>query len=222
VLAVGDVGARRARLLHRVHILLRREKQNAIVRARFQALIDGLRKFSNDNHGVQVFGFDAVQGTTAADRSPHCVRPRTAPPSGPEYSREVADKYAVYLSALEKLSPTDTSLSLQGARSDWIKIDVPAIFTALRAIGIADKSIQAYALATAAWETQEGRLMKEMVPRQSAPNSSRVALTFPLSMSLLAQSGIEQMREPDACFLQLLPDDRCVHGNIGRVDLHFP
>jgi hypothetical protein len=39
-----------------------------IVRARFQALINGLREFSNDNQGVQVFGFDAVQGTTAADR----------------------------------------------------------------------------------------------------------------------------------------------------------
>ena len=73
--AVGDVRARRARLLHRVHILLGREKQHAIVRVRFQALIDGLREFSNDNQGVQVFGFDAVQGTTAADRSPHWVRP---------------------------------------------------------------------------------------------------------------------------------------------------
>ena len=61
--------------LHRVHMLLGREKQNAIVRARFQALIDGPREFSNDNQVVQLFGFDAVQGTTAADRSPHCVRP---------------------------------------------------------------------------------------------------------------------------------------------------
>jgi len=40
-------------------------------------------------------------------------------------------------------------------------------------------------------------------------------------MSLLAQSCIEQMRKPDACFLQLLPDDRGVHRDIGRVDLHF-
>jgi hypothetical protein len=36
------------------------------------------------------------------------------------------------------------------------------------------------------------------------PNNSRVARTFPLSMSLLAQSGIEHVREPYACFLQLL------------------
>jgi hypothetical protein len=34
---------------------------------------------------------------------------------------------------------------------------------------------------------------------------------------LLSQSGIEQMREPDAGFLQLLPDDRGVHRDIGRV-----
>src|SRR4030081_473196 len=44
----------------------------------------------------------------------------------------------------------------------------------------------------------------------STPNSSRVAHSFPLSMSLLAQSGIQQMREPDTCFLQLLPHDRGV------------
>ena len=36
---------------------------------------------------------------------------------------------------------------------------------------------------------------------QSAPNSSRVARTLPLSMSLLAQSGIEHMRESDTRFL---------------------
>jgi hypothetical protein len=38
---------------------------------------------------------------------------------------------------------------------------------------------------------------------------------------LLSQSGIEQMREPDAGLLQLLSDDRGVHRDIGRVDLHF-
>jgi hypothetical protein len=36
------------------------------------------------------------------------------------------------------------------------------------------------------------------------PHSSRVARILPLLMSLLAQSGIEQMGEPDTCFLQLL------------------
>jgi len=41
-------------------------------------------------------------------------------------------------------------------------------------------------------------------------------------MSLLAQSGIQQMREPYTCFLQLLPHDRGVRCNIGRVDLHLP
>jgi hypothetical protein len=46
-----------------------------------------------------------------------------------------------------------------------------------------------------------------------APINS-VARTFPLSMSLLAQTDIEHMREPDACFLQLLPDDRGVHRDI--------
>jgi hypothetical protein len=29
------------------------------------------------------------------------------------------------------------------------------------------------------------------------------------------------MREPDTCFLQLLSDNRRVHRDIGRVDLHF-
>ena len=33
--------------------LLGREKQNAIVRALFQALIDGLREFSNDNQATR-------------------------------------------------------------------------------------------------------------------------------------------------------------------------
>jgi hypothetical protein len=41
-------------------------------------------------------------------------------------------------------------------------------------------------------------------------------------MSLLAQSGIEQMREPDTCFLQLLADDRGVRHDIGGIDCHFP
>ena len=38
---------------------------------------------------------------------------------------------------------------------------------------------------------------------------------------LLAQSGIEHMREPDTGFLQLLPDDWGVHHDIGRVDVYF-
>jgi hypothetical protein len=51
----------------------------------------------------------------------------------------------------------------------------------------------------------------------SAPNSSRVARTLPLSMSLLARSGIEQMREPDTCLLQLLADDQRVRLDIGSL-----
>ena len=39
---------------------------------------------------------------------------------------------------------------------------------------------------------------------------------------LLSQSGIEQMREPDASFLQLLPHDRGIRDNISRIDRHFP
>jgi hypothetical protein len=42
------------------------------------------------------------------------------------------------------------------------------------------------------------------------------------SMSLLAQSDIKHVREPDTGFLQLLPHDRGVRRNIGRVDCHFP
>ena len=30
------------------------------------------------------------------------------------------------------------------------------------------------------------------------------------------------MREPDTCFLQLLPDDRGVRYDIGSIDRHFP
>jgi hypothetical protein len=40
-------------------------------------------------------------------------------------------------------------------------------------------------------------------------------------MSLLAQSGIEHVREPDTCLLQLLADDRRVRLHIGSVDLHL-
>ena len=39
---------------------------------------------------------------------------------------------------------------------------------------------------------------------------------------LLAQSGIEHMREPDAGFLQLLLHDRGVLLDIARIDRHFP
>jgi hypothetical protein len=42
-----------------------------------------------------------------------------------------------------------------------------------------------------------------------------------LLQELLAQSGIEQMREPYACFLQSLPNDRGVRDNVGSIDLHF-
>src|SRR5258708_4504309 len=54
----------------------------------------------------------------------------------------------------------------------------------------------------------------------AAPNGP--ASPVPLSTLLLAQSGIEQMREPDACLLQLLADDRGVRHDIGSIDRHFP
>ena len=48
-----------------------------------------------------------------------------------------------------------------------------------------------------------------------------VARTLPLSMSLLAQTGIEQRRESDIHLLQLLADDQRVRLHIGSVDLHL-
>jgi hypothetical protein len=52
---------------------------------------------------------------------------------------------------------------------------------------------------------------------QSTPNELRVARTLPLSMSLLARSGIEQMCEPDTCLLQLPTDDQRVRLDIGSL-----
>jgi hypothetical protein len=54
---------------------------------------------------------------------------------------------------------------------------------------------------------------------QSAPAFAR---TFPLSMSLPSQSGIEQMRGPDTGFLQLLPNDRGVRHNISSRSKERP
>src|SRR5260370_30747168 len=51
----------------------------------------------------------------------------------------------------------------------------------------------------------------------STPNGSRVARTLPLSMSILAQSGIEQMRGPDTCLPQLLADGQRVCLPIGSI-----
>jgi hypothetical protein len=66
------------------------------------------------------------------------------------------------------------------------------------------------------------RSMRRPTLWSGAIPTSRYARTFPLSMSPLAQSGIEQMREPDTCFLQLLADDRGVRHDIGGIDRHFP
>ena len=66
----------------------------------------------------------------------------------------------------------------------------------------------------------EGYATDDLVGRarlQSAPNDLRVARTLPLSMSLLARSGIEQMREPDTCLLQLPTDDQRVRLDIGSL-----
>ena len=59
------------------------------------------------------------------------------------------------------------------------------------------------------------RFRFDILPPQTA------ALSRSPCRSLFPQSGIEHMREPDARFLQLLPDDRGVHRDIGRVDVHF-
>jgi hypothetical protein len=43
-----------------------------------------------------------------------------------------------------------------------------------------------------------------------------------IDILLFVQDGIEHMREPYACFLQLLSDNRRVHHDIGSIDRHFP
>ena len=53
-------------------------------------------------------------------------------------------------------------------------------------------------------ETSDGVEKSDIAPKEysiPAASNSRVAPTLPLAMSLLAQSDIEQMREPDTRFL---------------------
>ena len=68
---------------------------------------------------------------------------------------------------------------------------------------------------------QVGRARRFVRTKQLA-----VARTLPLSMSLLAQTGIEQRRESDIHLLQLLADDQRVRLHIGSTadasfDLHL-
>src|SRR5882757_312925 len=58
------------------------------------------------------------------------------------------------------------------------------------------------------------RFRFDILPPQTA------ALSRSPCRSLFPQSGVEQMREPDTGFLHLLPDDRGVHRDMGRVVLH--
>lgn len=77
----------------------------------------------------------------------------------------VAERYAVYLSALEQSAPGTTALSVPGiSNSAWLSEHLPILLVALREHKVDRKSVQAYALATAEVETSQGRRMKERVP----------------------------------------------------------
>jgi len=67
-------------------------------------------------------------------------------------------------------------------------------------------------------------LLRPPLPRWLAAMyvNSHAALSGPSLGHLLAQSGIEQMREPHSRLLQLLPDDLGVRVDIGGIDRHFP
>jgi hypothetical protein len=84
-----------------------------------------------------------------------------------------------------------------------------------------DRSVWGHIVARPSSQQPLPRTMPSRPRPNGAASPTSVARTFPLSRSLLAQSGIEHMREPDAGFLQLLPDDRGVRHEIGSIDCHF-
>jgi hypothetical protein len=74
----------------------------------------------------------------------------------------VVERYRVYVAALEGDNPGVAVLSISGiSNPDWLSIHVPALLAALREQKVENKLVQAYALATAEFETVQGRLMKE-------------------------------------------------------------
>ena len=80
---------------------------------------------------------------------------------GTSGAQEINPRYRVYRLALEK-SPAAEPLSVDGiSNPDWPSKHLPALLSALRA-SIDDKLVQAYALATAEYETRQGKIMKEM------------------------------------------------------------
>lgn len=75
--------------------------------------------------------------------------------------REVEKLFRLYRMALESAG-SETRLDIpQIDKPEWLSVHVPAILTALRAKGINNANVQAYALATADFETARGRYMKE-------------------------------------------------------------
>ena len=86
---------------------------------------------------------------------------RKAFAASPLGANEVNSKTQLYLGALKKLSPTSNSLQISGLSNDeWITVHVPEILKAIRKAQIADPNFQAYILATADFETAQGRHME--------------------------------------------------------------
>jgi len=78
---------------------------------------------------------------------------------------DVITKYKAYLAALQNSGKGQSDLQVPVVqRPQWLANDVPEILSALRRVGIDNIQIQAYALATAAHESGEGKFMKEPLP----------------------------------------------------------
>jgi hypothetical protein len=78
---------------------------------------------------------------------------------------EVNTKTNLYLEALKTTNPTSESLQITGVKnSAWLTVHVPAILKAIRENQVTDPTFQAYILATADYETVQGRFMQE-IPR---------------------------------------------------------
>lgn len=77
-------------------------------------------------------------------------------------SDRIAARYPVYRALLERTPPDASITAIDGVtRPEWIAVDVPAIRAGFAKQHLASVPLQAYALATAEYETVQGRVMVE-------------------------------------------------------------
>ncbi len=92
------------------------------------------------------------------------VAARTIFNGGRQGAQSVADRYADYVKALDADPEASKPLALAKVLNPaWPSTDVPSIIAALREQRIVDRPLVAYALATADFETLQGRIMTERV-----------------------------------------------------------